>query len=97
MAKYNEKAKQLRKDYDLDKMHTYFKNIHLELILDLMTSCSQLRQRKVIESFFKEVFPEVKTEFIEIDGIYGKYRKMVVIEWIKNIVFFINIKNVIVK
>ena len=77
MAKYHETAKKLREKYDLDD---FVGKSFLPLILDLMTSCSQLRQRKVIESFFTECFKDVKTEFIDIEGTYGKYRKMVVKE-----------------
>jgi len=76
MAKYHETARKLREKWSIDEMK--FLTNHLNLILDLMTSCSQLRQRKVIESFFKEVFPDVKTDFIDIQGVYGEYRKMVV-------------------
>ena len=43
-----------------------------------MRGCSQLRQSKVIESFFKEIFPDTKTEYIEIEGKYGKFQKLVV-------------------
>ena len=78
MAKYHETARKLREKYD--KQDITFNPKTLNFILDLMTSCSQLRQRKVIESFFSECFKDVKTEFIDIEGIYGKYRKMVVIE-----------------
>ena len=79
MAKYHETARKLREKYDLDLNDIRWR-ANLPLILDLMTSCSQLRQRKVIESFFTEVFKEVKTEYVDIEGVYGKYRKMVVIE-----------------
>ena len=79
MAKYHETARKLREKYA--DFNTCDQNTNImNMILDLMTSCSQLRQRKVIESFFSECFKDVKTEFIDIEGIYGKYRKMVVIE-----------------
>ena len=85
MAKYHLTAEKIRKDYALGKeftpnMESVFNNIHLELLLDCMRGCSQLRQSKVIESFFKEIFPNVKTEFIEIDGKYGKFQNVKVIE-----------------
>ena len=44
-----------------------------------MRACSQLRQTKVIESLFKECFKNVKTDYIEIDGKYGKFQKLRVI------------------
>ena len=85
MAKYHLTAEKIRKNYALGNeftpnMESVFNNIHLELLLDCMRGCSQLRQSKVIESFFKEIFPNVKTEFIEIDGKFGKFQKLKVIE-----------------
>ena len=45
-----------------------------------MRSCSQLRQRKVIESLFLLVLPEnVKVEKIKKDGIYGQYEELLVL------------------
>ena len=46
-----------------------------------MRSCSQLRQRKVIESLFLLILPDkfkVKKEII--DGMYGEYEQIKVIE-----------------
>ena len=83
MAKYHETARKLREKYDIDVFvkTDIGKNVKLlNLILDLMGSCSQLRQRKVIESFFTECFKDVKTEFIDLEYMDRKYRKMVVIE-----------------
>ena len=78
MAKYHLTAEKLRGDYDQQDLT--FNNKTLNFILDCMRGCSQLRQSKVIESFFKEIFPIVKTEFIEIDGKFGKFQKLKVIE-----------------
>ena len=68
----------LRGDYDQQDLT--FNNKTLNFILDCMRGCSQLRQSKVIESFFTEIFKEAKTEFIEIDGKFGKFQKLKVIE-----------------
>ena len=80
MAKYHLTAEKIKEEYDLTFNRLHPDIFVYRLILDCMRGCSQLRQRKVIESFFSECFKDVKTEFIDIDGIYGKYRKMVVIE-----------------
>ena len=77
MAKYHLTAEKLREKYDLKD---FVGKSYLPLILDCMRGCNQLRQTKVIESFFKEIFPNVKTEFIEIDGKFGKFQKLKVIE-----------------
>jgi len=79
MAKYHLTAEKLREKYDL-KTFADKNPINLNLILDCMRGCSQLRQSKVIESFFTEIFKEAKTEFIEIDGKFGKFQKLKVIE-----------------
>ena len=78
MAKYHLRAEQLREIYDQQDLT--FNNKTLNFILDCMRGCSQLRQSKVIESFFTEIFKEAKTEFIEIDGKFGKFQKLKVIE-----------------
>ena len=78
MAKYHLTAEKLREKYDLKD---FVGKSYLPLILDLMRGCSQLRQSKVIESFFQECFKEIKTEFIEIDGKYGKFQKLKVVEY----------------
>ena len=83
MAKYHLTAEKLREKYDLKtscSSQTSSVNRDLNLILDCMRGCSQLRQSKVIESFFTEIFREAKTEFIEIDGKFGKFQKLKVIE-----------------
>jgi len=79
MAKYHITAEKLREKYDL-KTFADKNPINLNLILDCMRGCNQLRQSKVIESFFTEIFKEAKTEFIEIEGKYGKFQKLKVIE-----------------
>ena len=79
MAKYHLTAEKLREKYDL-KNYPHPKARNLNLILDCMRGCNQLRQTKVIESFFQEIFKEASTEFIEIDGKYGKFQKLKVIE-----------------
>ena len=78
MAKYHLRAEQLREIYDQQDLT--FNSKTLNFILDCMRGCSQLRQSKVIESFFTEIFKEAKTEFIEIDGKFGKFQKLKVIE-----------------
>jgi len=84
MAKYHLTAEKLREKYDLNnieaKTASNYIGYNYELILDCMRGCSQLRQSKVIESFFKELFPNIKTEYIEIDGKFGKFQKLKVIE-----------------
>ena len=47
-----------------------------QIVLDLMTSCSQLRQRKVIETFFKECFSNVETEIVTKEHDGKKYQVM---------------------
>ena len=79
MAKYHLTAEKLREKYDLDNRKFESSNTY-EMILDFMRGCSQLRQSKVIESFFIELFPNLKTEFIEIDGKFKKYQELKVIE-----------------
>ena len=80
MAKYHETARKLREKWNIDLLleKPDVPAIKLNCVLDLMRACSQLRQSKVIESLFTEVFKEVKTEYVDIEGVYGKYRKMVV-------------------
>ena len=78
MAKYHLRAEQLREIYDQQDLT--FNNKTLNFILDCMRGCSQLRQSKVIESFFIELFPNLKTEYTEIDGKFGKFQKLKVIE-----------------
>jgi len=84
MAKYHITAGKIREKWNLNskescdfKMPIIYPN-NMNLILDCMRGCSQLRQSKVIESFFKEIFPDTKTEYIEIEGKYGKFQKLVV-------------------
>ena len=79
MAKYHLTAAKIKEKFDL-LLNLDLSNHQLNLILDCMRGCNQLRQTKVIESFFKEIFPNVKTEFIEIDGKFGKFQKLKVIE-----------------
>jgi len=86
MAQYHIKADKLRKTYDLDmigKKLVGFKDfdrmdveITPQIVLDLMTSCSQLRQRKVIETFFKECFSNVETEIVTKEHDGKKYQVM---------------------
>jgi len=80
MAKYHLTAAKFRKEYKLDQAVNNEWSISPKVVLDLMRGCSQLRQSKVIESYFKELFPNIKTEFIEIDGKFGKFQKLKVIE-----------------
>ena len=78
MAKYHLTAEKLREKYDLED---FVGKSFLPLILDLMRGCSQLRQSKVIESFFKECFKEIKTEYVNIELKDGrKFQKLKVIE-----------------
>ena len=80
MAKYHITAGKIREKWNLNSKESsdlYLTN-NMNLILDCMRGCSQLRQSKVIESFFKEIFPDTKTEYIEIEGKYGKFQKLVV-------------------
>tara|TARA_Y100001951_G_C11267863_1_gene256782 strand:+ start:814 stop:1071 length:258 start_codon:yes stop_codon:yes gene_type:complete len=81
MAQYHIKAEKLRKTYDLDmigkKGHIdEFKMVDPQIVLELMTSCSQLRQRKVIETFFKECFSNVETEIVTKEHDGKKYQVM---------------------
>ena len=78
MAKYHLTAEKLREKYD--QQDITFNNKTLNFILDCMRGCNQLRQTKVIESFFTEIFKEAKTEYTEIDGKFGKFQKLKVIE-----------------
>jgi len=78
MAKYHLTAAKFRKEYNLENVVNNEWSISPKIVLDLMRGCSQLRQSKVIESFFKEIFPDTKTEYIEIEGKYGKFQKLVV-------------------
>ena len=76
MAKYHITADKLEPHVK----EANFNSFQLNLILDLMRSCSQLRQRKVIESLFLLVLPEnVKVEKIKKDGIYGQYEELLVL------------------
>ena len=74
-----DRFQKLREKYDLDNRKFESSNTY-EMILDFMRGCSQLRQSKVIESFFIELFPNLKTEYTEIDGKFGKFQKLKVIE-----------------
>ena len=86
MAKYHITAGKIRDQYMNKNDSEPLENTvqlnpkQLNFILDCMRGCSQLRQSKVIESFFTEIFKEAKTEFIEIDGKFGKFQKLKVIE-----------------
>jgi len=80
MAKYHLTAEKIKEEYDLTFNRLHPDIFVYRLILDCMRGCSQLRQSKVIESFFKEIFPNIKTEYIEIDGKFGKFQKLKVIE-----------------
>ena len=85
MAKYHLTAEKLREKYNLDnieaKTSSNYIGYNYNMILDLMRGCSQLRQSKVIESFFKECFKEIKTEYITIELKDGrKFQKLKVIE-----------------
>ena len=76
MAKYHITADKLKPHVK----EANFNSFQLNLILDLMRSCSQLRQRKVIESLFLLVLPEnVKVEKIKKDGMYGQYEELLVL------------------
>jgi len=86
MAKYHITAGKIRDQYMNKNDSEPLENTvqlnpkQLNFILDCMRGCNQLRQSKVIESFFTEIFKEAKTEFIEIEGKYGKFQKLKVIE-----------------
>ena len=77
MAKYHLTAEKLKPTV----LNADFNKDQLNLILDLMRSCSQLRQRKVIESLFMLVLPDkFKVEKELKDGQYGQYEQIKVIE-----------------
>ena len=77
MAKYHLTAEKLKPIV----LNADFNKDQLNIILDLMRSCSQLRQRKVIESLFILVLPDkFKVEKEVIDGMYGEYEQIKVIE-----------------
>ena len=80
MAKYHLTAAKYRKEYNLENAINNDWSISPKVVLDLMRGCSQLRQSKVIESFFTEIFKEAKTEYTEIDGKFGNFQKLKVIE-----------------
>ena len=76
MAQYHIKAEKLKNDFDTDlivKATTDHKMITPQLVLECMTGCSQLRQRKVIETFFMEIFPNVETEMVQKEHEGRKY------------------------
>ena len=82
MAQYHIKAEKLKKDFDTDLIVNATtdqmvvpkcKMITPQLVLECMTGCSQLRQRKVIETFFKEIFPNVETEMVQKEHEGRKY------------------------
>ena len=76
MAKYHITAQKLKPFVE----KANFTKDQLNIMLNLMRSCSQLRQRKVIESFFIEVLPDSFMTETEIkEGIYGKYTELKVI------------------
>ena len=79
MAQYHIKAEKLKNDFDTDLIvnaTTDHKMITPQLVLECMTGCSQLRQRKVIETFFKEIFPNVETEMVQKEHEGRKYEVM---------------------
>ena len=82
MAQYHIKAEKLRESYDLDLVchdgisPEFHPKITPQIVLECMTSCSQLRQRKVIETFFKEIFPNVETEMVQKEHEGRKYEVM---------------------
>ena len=77
MAKYHLTAEKLKPIV----LNADFNKDQLNIILDLMRSCRQLRQRKVIESLFILVLPDkFKVEKEVIDGMYGEYEQIKVIE-----------------
>ena len=86
MAMYHLRAENIRDQYmnhiDAEPLENTLglNPEQLNFILDCMRGCSQLRQSKVIESFFSEIFKEAKTEYTEIDGKFGKFQKLKVIE-----------------
>ena len=78
MAQYHIKAEKLKNDFDTDQItdagySNKYKMITPQLVLECMTGCSQLRQRKVIETFFKEIFPNVETEMVQKEHEGRKY------------------------
>ena len=76
MAKYHQTAEKLKPTV----LNADFNKDQLNIILDLMRSCSQLRQRKVIESLFLLILPDkFKVKKEEKDGMYGKYEEIKVI------------------
>ena len=77
MAKYHLTAEKLKPIV----LNADFNKDQLNIILDLMRSCSQLRQRKVIESLFLLIIPDkFKVEKEVKDGNYGEYEQIKVIE-----------------
>jgi len=77
MAKYHLTAEKLKPIV----LNADFNKDQLNIILDLMRSCSQLRQRKVIESLFILVLPDkFKVEKEVKEGMYGEYEQIKVIE-----------------
>ena len=82
MAQYHIKAEKLRESYDLDLINDpdaipeLYPKITPQIVLECMTSCSQLRQRKVIETFFMEIFPNVETEMVQKEHDGKKYQVM---------------------
>ena len=84
MAQYHIKAEKLKNDFDTVLINNAttrnskkdmfdHKMITPQLVLECMTGCSQLRQRKVIETFFKEIFPNVETEMVQKEHEGRKY------------------------
>lgn len=76
MAMYHIKADSLKSEV----VAANFSKAQFTTILKMMRGCSQLRQGKVIESFFGCMLPEsfklVQGE--EIEGKYGTYRPLMV-------------------
>jgi len=71
--------------YYLDKAPAYkkqfeelgFSPAQLNLVLDIMSSCTKLRQRSVIENLWRESLPDfVEIQSEKIEGSYGPYTKL---------------------
>ena len=56
----------------------------LNLVLEIMGSCTKLRQRSVIENLWRQSLPDfVEIQSEKIEGQYGTYKKLTAVKKIE--------------
>ena len=82
MGYYLDKAPGYKKQFE----ELGFSPAQLNLVLEIMSSCTKLRQRSVIENLWTQSLPDfVEIQKEEVEGKFGKYTKLTAIAKIQEV------------